>query len=183
MVMRWVYKLLAAAALFSALAVIAPVAQAGVCPAIGVATDCNFTITRNPDGSFSTAVNGAQPPYDAVEDQLVGIVNNGPGALASIFLTCSGCFGFDGDGAGTFPGSGGPYGPTGYEGPGTSFSIVDVNHGFVNFTGGLASGSSTWFSLENQASLSTTVSAPEPGTLALLGLAATAFGFSRRRKT
>jgi PKD domain len=64
--------------------------------------------------------------------------------------------GFDGDGIcsgayGTWAGSSGcPYGPTGYEGPGTSFvtspSLPDSAE--IDFAGGLAPGKSAYFSLE-----------------------------------
>jgi hypothetical protein len=64
--------------------------------------------------------------------------------------------GFDGDGIcsgdyGSWNGSSGcPYGPTGYEGPGTSFvtdpSLPDSAE--VDFTGGLAPGKTAYFSLE-----------------------------------
>ena len=72
-------------------------------------------------------------------------------------------FAFDGDGIcsgkyGTWTGSTGcPYGSTGYEGPGTSFngysSSTHYKVGNVNFSsGGLGSGSSTFFSLESNLS-------------------------------
>jgi N-acetylmuramoyl-L-alanine amidase len=60
-------------------------------------------------------------------------------------LTGSDIFGFDGDGVGAFIGN---LGPTGYEGPGTSFSKIDANHGTVNFTSGLDDKGFIWFSLE-----------------------------------
>jgi hypothetical protein len=47
---------------------------------------------------------------------------------------------------------------TTYEGPNTSFSIVDENHGTVNFTGGLAPGASTYFSLKGPPSVTETIS-------------------------
>ena len=64
-------------------------------------------------------------------------------------------FGLDGDGicAGFSPGPPAcPYGPTGYEGPNTSFANISANGttGDVVFTGGLAPGQSTYFSLEDK---------------------------------
>lgn len=203
MVFKVLTRLLAAIATFGALALLAPsVSQAGVCPQIGFASDCNQTFTIGPGGVVVTTF-GPETNYDGVEDALIGIVNNSGVSINTIFVTGVGIFGFDGDGAAspacnqsggaapfpcfpTIPGND----PGGYGGLVnnditrlTTFTIVDVNSGFVHFGGGLASGETAWFSLEEQASARTIVRIPEPGTLALLGLAATAFGFSRRRRT
>jgi len=174
-------KLLAVLAVFGSLGFVASTAQAGPCPVVGGATDCNFVITIT-DGGISTSVNGAIPPYDGVEDQLVGVINNSSHSVGSLSLTGSGLFNFDGDGLCTFITCTWAH-PTGYEGPNTSFSFSNFDNGMVIFTGGLAAGATAYFSLEEPASINTIVTAPEPGTLALLGLAAAAFGFSRRRKS
>jgi hypothetical protein len=175
-------KLLAALAVFGSLGFMASTAYAGPCPVVGGATDCNFVITIT-DSGITTTVNGAIPPYDGVEDQLVGVINNSTHSVAQLSLTGSGLFGFDGDGLCTFIDCSAWAHPTGYEGPNTSFSFSNINSGLVLFTGGLAAGATAYFSLEEPASINTVVTAPEPGTLALLGLAAAAFGFSRRRNS
>lgn len=176
--------------------------RADACPAIGYAATCNLTITFGTGGTITPAL-GAATPYDKVDDQLIGIINNSGGTLTSITLTGLNIFGFEAlsDGAGmpsggcTDDGTGGPngcpagpFGSTGYEGPNTSFSAVDSNNGTVFFTGGLASGQTAWFSLESTASLNgftitgTTTGAPEPSSLFLLGSGLLSlFGFARRR--
>lgn len=174
--------------------------RADACPAIGYASGCNLTITFSGGSTVGTAL-GVPAAYDGVEDQLVGVVNNSGSTLNSITLSGSNIFGFDGDGAGepgggcTVDGTGGtfgclagPFGSTGYEGPNTSFNIVDSNNGTVNFTGGLPSGSTAWFSLEEPASLTNfsvtgvSTGTPEPSALVLLGSGfLSLFGLARRR--
>ncbi len=133
------------------------------CPPTGYDTGCAVLFTVNPDGSITTQTDASQPPFEGVEDSLVGVQNNSGGSLKSMTISGSGIFGFDGDGAcsglyqggpnfpGTYPTQPGcPFGPTGYEGPGTSFVIVDANNGTVLFypPNGLPDGQSTWWSLE-----------------------------------
>jgi hypothetical protein len=169
------------------------------CPQIGFSDGCAVLITINADGTITTTVTG-QPAYDGVEDQLVGVINNFGSTIPALTLTGSGIFGFDGDGAGE-PGSGcvinsgnpfdcfpgGPFGPTGYEGPGTSFSnIVGFNTGNVNFTGGLPTGGGLWFSLEEGPSAggftpTLPTGVPEPGTLLLLGTGLIGIFLNHRR--
>lgn len=108
------------------------------CPAIGQSPGCSILITINPNGRLTFQVDASVPPYDGVEDVLVGVINKSGATVYGIQLTGGGIFGFDGDGA-----NGGDY-----AGPGTSFSIVDANSGTVNFTSGLDDGNSLWFSLE-----------------------------------
>ena len=173
--------------------------RADACPAIGYAATCNLTITFGGGGLITLATPFATP-YDGTEDQLVGVINNSGSPLTGVTLTGSNIFGFDGDGAGapggacTVDGTGGtygclttgPFGSSGYEGPNTSFSIVDGNNGTAFFTGGLASGSTAWFSLEEPASASLGVTGvtgvPEPSSMLLLGSGLLSlFGFARRR--
>jgi hypothetical protein len=127
------------------------------------------------------------PAYDSSEDTYVGVVNNYAGTLQSLTLTGSDIFGFDSDGIQTY---GSPVtGTTGYEGPGTSFTITNNNLGVVNFTGGsgLGSGQQAYFSLEEAPTVSglgvqsiTTV--PDGGsTLAMFGATVCALGALRRR--
>ncbi len=144
------------------------------CPAVGNATGCNLLITANANGSFSTAVasNPTQPPYDGSDDQLVGVQNNSILALTSLTLTGSGIFAFEvgpsGDGICSTSYLNCNFGPTRYEGPNTSFTVVNNNSGTVNFlNGGIQPSLSAYFSLENIATINTTVTGgttTNPGT-------------------
>lgn len=108
-------------------------------------------------------------PFDGQDDTLVGILNETNVAIPQVALSSNtDIFGFDGDGIcstshgnptyGDWTGqSGCPYGTTGYEGPGTSFNGYAKSTGYkvgnVLFSnGGLAAGSSTFFSLESSLS-------------------------------
>lgn len=156
------------------------------CPAIGSASGCNLILTINSNGTISSAL-GDPMPYDGIEDQLVGVINNFTSSVSSLTLTGSYIFGFDGDGAGeSYYSPSGPFGPTGYEGPGTSFTIVDYDNGTVNFTNGLAPGGTAWFSLEEQASANGVgariTQVPEPASLTLLGAGLVGLLLSRRKR-
>lgn len=172
------------------------------CPQIGFADGCDVQITLNMNGTANVTTTG-QAAYDGSEDQLVGVTNNSGNTIASITLSGSDIFGFDGDGAGepgnaclvTTPSTfgcltGGPFGSTGYEGPNTSFSITDVNDGSVNFTGGLANGATAWFSLEEAPSTSgftvtgttTGTGTPEPASIVLFGTGLLGFAELVRRR-
>jgi hypothetical protein len=138
------------------------------CPPIGADTGCQVLITVNPDGTGTVSDDPSQGPYEGSEDALVGLQNNSAGTVQSINLSSStDIFGFDDDGicSGLFSGpapSGCPFGPTGYEGPGTSFSNIssDTTSGTVDFNppvppsgascsgGSGGSGGSAYFSLE-----------------------------------
>ncbi len=112
----------------------------GQCPPVGQSPSCAALITINPNGSLKIQVDASVPPYDGVEDSLVGVINNSGASVFGIKLTGPDIFGLDGDGA--FGGN--------YPGPGTSFSVQDASTGIVNFTGpnGLESGKFAYFSLE-----------------------------------
>jgi N-acetylmuramoyl-L-alanine amidase len=115
------------------------------CPPFGLSAGCSILITVNPNGSLTFQVDPSMPPYDGVEDVLVGVQNNSGATIYGIQLSGNGIFGFDGDGAG--PGGG-------YAGPGTSFAVVDANSGTVNFPNGIDDQQHLWFSLEgNPASI------------------------------
>jgi hypothetical protein len=123
------------------------------CPAVGADTSCETLIVINSSGSLEASNDPSQGPFDGVEDTLVGVQNNSSTTVSSIKLSGADIFGFDGDGicSGLYtpapPAC--PYGPTGYEGPKTSFEATNENEGNVNFTeGALAPGESTYFSLE-----------------------------------
>jgi hypothetical protein len=122
------------------------------CPAIGADTGCQILLTIGPGGAVNVQTDPNQGAYDGIEDALVGVLNNSGKAVTSLALSGSGgIFGFDGDGLCAFDANApeGCFGPTGYEGPGTSFTFSDVNTGSVNFAApGLASGASAYFSLE-----------------------------------
>lgn len=128
------------------------------CPAIGAAPSCELLLVVNADNTVSVVGDPSVGPFDGSDDTLVGVVNDSSSAVAAVTVSGPGSdlSGFDGDGIcsgdyGTWTGSAGcPYGPTGYEGPGTSFvtdsSLPDSAE--VDFTGGLAPGKSAYFSLE-----------------------------------
>ena len=129
------------------------------CPPIGMSASCGVLIEFTDTGT-NIFVDPTVPPYDGVEDTLVGVLNDSSATvnnvtLAGVGVTGAPIFGFDGDGlCAGFTGSppGCPFGPTGYEGPNTSFSGIspDMTTGTVNFTGGLAVGGSGYFSLEDK---------------------------------
>ncbi|MFI5398234.1 MAG: hypothetical protein ACHQ9S_22075 [Candidatus Binatia bacterium] len=151
------------------------------CPPVGLDTGCATLITINANGSVSTATDSNQPPYDGDEDQLIGIQNNLGAAVCSITLSSNqNIFGFDEDGLCTETPSPSdcPFGPTGYEGKGTSFDIVDDQHGTVKFQPCIRPGGSAYFSLEEAvlgeitfpAIGTQSLAAPALGPIALFGL-------------
>jgi hypothetical protein len=156
---------------------------------------CNVLITFNANGSITTTFPNAAASYDGGgDDNLVGIVNNSGHALTSVVLTATTTpFAFDGDGAcdptwhmnGT--GSNGPCGSasSGYGPQGVSFSGIAANFdtGTVNFAGGIASGSTGWFSLEGPVDLNLVVqgNVPEPASIVLFGTLLAGVAFKIRR--
>ena len=145
-----------------------------------------YDITVQPNNTATIAIHGAGTPLDpgnGDDDFLISVFNNGTSKLLGLTLTGSDIFGFDGDGIGNIlaglatPGT--PFGPTGYEGPDNSFSVVDNNNGSVLFAG-LLPGQSTYFSLEGIPEISAwqlanIASAPLPSTLPLLAAALAGF--------
>ena len=128
-----------------------PTAPFTQCPAIGADTSCGILIIVNPGGVLTILDDPSQPAYENSEDTLVGVQNNSGAPLAALPLSSGlDIFGFDADGICTVNPHpvGCPFGPTGYEGPNTSFTVADAFHGTVNFTGGLANGASAYFGLE-----------------------------------
>ncbi|MGH8155642.1 MAG: PEP-CTERM sorting domain-containing protein [Rhodanobacteraceae bacterium] len=168
------------------------------CPQLGHADGCNTIITLNAGGTASITITTAAP-YDGVEDQLVGVINNTGSTIGGITLSGSDIFGFDGDGAFSsacdFSG-GAPYpcgtptpgDTTGYAGAGTSFTVTDSNTGTVNFLNGLMNGANIVFSLEEAPNtggftVTGTKGVPEPGNLILFGIGLAGIALlSRQRK-
>src|SRR2546428_237499 len=71
------------------------------CPPMGSDTSCGILIPVNPDNTTTipAASSPSQPPYESVEDTLIGVVNNSNSSVASIPLSSTtDIFGFDGDG-------------------------------------------------------------------------------------
>src|SRR5262249_1696285 len=123
------------------------------CPPIGRNTSCAVLITFQKDGTPRVDTDPSQGPFDGIEDTSVGVQNNSNRPVFSITLKSStDIFGFDGDGlCGVNPRPGGcPFGPTGYEGPGVTFSNINAGRssGTVSFAGGIAARGSAYFSLE-----------------------------------
>jgi hypothetical protein len=129
-------------------------------PPVGEDTQPAFIITFGPNGAITTTKTG-QGPFDGSEDTYVGVRNlaNSGITVTQIHVTSSlDIFSFDDDGVGSQDNSpaipGGPFGPTTYEGPGTSFSNINnaETAGNVNFKdtngAGLQPGFQAFFSLE-----------------------------------
>src|SRR3954471_6834062 len=69
------------------------------CPAVGLDKSCGVLIVVGPGGALTFLTDPTQPPYDGVEDTLVGVLNSSGGPIDKISLTgTTGAFGFDGDG-------------------------------------------------------------------------------------
>jgi hypothetical protein len=124
---------------------------------------CTALVTINPDGSATVTFN----PQSDVEDTLVGVQNNSASPLAGLHILGEEPFQFDED-------FGLNNGPTGYEGPGVSFTGIALNgsSGDVLFKGGIPAGGTGWFALEgaaNSENIAQVTPTPEPGTMMLLG--------------
>jgi hypothetical protein len=121
------------------------------CPAAGPDTGCGALITVQPDGTATVAVDTSQPALDGGTGVLVGVVNASNATVTNIALSGPGTFALGGKGVCTVRPS--PcfspteFGPTGYEGPGTSLVPSDASDGTLVFSGGMSSGGTTYFSL------------------------------------
>lgn len=130
------------------------------CPPVGADTSCGLLIDVTGAG-VSILQDSSQGPFDGIEDTLVGVLNRSNKSVERLSLVSStDLFGFDGDGLCAYGISGCPFGPTGYEGPRTSFGAIspDYSSGVVEFSPPLEPGESTYFSLEESLSSSTVVS-------------------------
>jgi hypothetical protein len=126
----------AASLLLTALAVSESTAIAQVCPPVGSNTDCG-TIIKIYD-NYSDVSHTSQGPFDdGHDDTSVGVLNYSSRPISRIGLGSGlAIFAFDGDGICSdfvFPiPTGCPFGPTGYEGPGVTFT--DFNSSFTEGT-------------------------------------------------
>jgi hypothetical protein len=143
------------------------------CPQVSVDTGCAVLIVLGQNGTVTFKFDPTQAGFDSSgnnghEDTLVGVLNQSGTSIPSFVLTSTlDIYGFDGDGvcadsngnlsgtlwkvAGSPVSNSCPYGTTGYEGPGVSFTNINAGKtsGTVNFANGLGSGKSAFFSLEH----------------------------------
>jgi hypothetical protein len=130
------------------------------CPAVGADAGCALLIDIDSSGHVGISQDPTQGPFDALEDTLIGVVNESATPIASLPLSSgTNIFAFDLDGICAAPTTpkpvACPFGPTGYEGPGTSFSDIsaDAKSGVVHFNPAIPQGGTAYFSLEQQLSL------------------------------
>ncbi len=122
------------------------------CPSVGASSSCKVLLVVNVDRSVTVYDDPAIGDYDGGDDTLVGIWNQSASPVDAVTVTGTGSSLalLDGDGLCTFGVVGCPFGPTGYEGPGTSIvtepSLPDSAE--IDFTGGLPAGATGYFSLE-----------------------------------
>jgi hypothetical protein len=122
------------------------------CPSVGASPSCEILVVINEDRSVSVWQDTSVGPYDGGDDTLVGVLNLSSPPVDAITVAGqgSGLALLDGDGLCTYGVPSCPFGSTGYEGPGTSI-VTDPalpDEAEIDFTGGLASNASTYFSLE-----------------------------------
>jgi GDSL-like Lipase/Acylhydrolase family len=130
-----------------------PAPPFGQCPAVGADTSCALLIHIEGNGQVGVLGDPTQGPFDGIEDTLIGVQNDSTASIASIPISATtekDLFGFDGDGLCSFEVAGCPFGPTGYEGPGTSFTSIssDLTSGLVTFSPAVPPGGHAYFSLE-----------------------------------
>ena len=144
------------------------------CPQVGSSPSCSILILVTDSGEqvLQDASVGAYDQNIGAEDTLVGVLNESSQPISGVQLSSADkpIFGFDGDGICTFAAGGtnasqpggfpaGGYcsasqlngsDPQDYQGPNNTFSNIsaDTMSGNVNFNTALATGGSTYFSLE-----------------------------------
>ncbi len=156
--------------------------SAGAATFSGFGNDTNgpeFVITVTDTTTTVALQTPDQGPYDGSEDTYIGVVNNSSKAVTSLNLSSANdIFGFDGDGIDTFGATGNTTDTTGYGGPLGVFSNIassgGVETGTISFLGGVAPGSSTFFSLEDTLTSANSITVtngggvPEPATWAMM---------------
>lgn len=142
----------------------APPTPFTACPRVGSSASCGVLVVISPDrgvvnggASLDVYSDTSVGPYDAIEDTLVGVVNNSSQSVDAITVNGpgTGLGGLDSDGLCTFAVAGCPFGPTGYEGPNTAIKVDPArpDSAEIDFPSGLAPGAHTYFSLEGGLSL------------------------------
>ncbi len=181
-------------AVVAALAALPSLAKADICdgsgggPILGNgAKGCSYIFTFDSGGAISTAVGDlVGGPYELADDTLFGVVNNSGSSLASIALTStSAILGFEGDGINGYVGITDTSDPTGYGAGDSTFLITDLYNGSVVFNSPIPSGGVGYFSLEEALTLDQAAliaNAPEPMSMALLGVGLAGLGVVRRRR-
>jgi hypothetical protein len=181
-----------AAAILAAGLVMPAAALAGtICPSfvgdpILNATGCNDIIIVNFPSTITYIYPEPFHPFDGLDDQLVGVINNTDSPISSIMLSnIRAIFAFDLDGIDTFGIAGNPLdvanGNTGYGGGNAYFTGINAakTSGTVNFVIPIMAGSTSYFSVEDIPGLPRS---PEPSTFVLLGTGALGLiGGLRRR--
>ena len=122
-------------------------------PPVGASPSAAVLFVIGSNGSLRVKYDPTIGPYENIEDTLCAVQNNSTKSIKSLPLSGSQrIFGFDGDGISTVTPhpAGAPFGPTDYEGPGTSFSNIsaDRKSGRVNFNPPIPPGGSRYFALE-----------------------------------
>jgi uncharacterized protein (TIGR03437 family) len=142
------------------------------CPHVGMSPSCGVLIVINANNTITVYSDSSVGPYENSDDTLTGVQNNSSQRFYSLNLKgTTDLFGFENLGASGSDGicdpgisprpSGCPFGSTGYEGPGVSFTNIssDYSSGTVNFNGGIPPGGSAYFGLE-EAVTASQVTAP-----------------------
>ena len=169
---------------------------APICPTTSnTNSDCGIIVSLNADGTIAVNQVANAAPYDGNDDALVGVINNtGTVYTRSFVLSGSGngggIFGFDQDGICTYTQAAycsSSNAATGYEGPLNTFTNISSGEitGTVDFSHGpgIPVGGTTFFSLEGSPGSINPVPAPEPMSVALLGMGLGSLLLMRRRRS